>query len=169
VSEILKLSSPATAEFWKIPILFEDRHLLALDKPSGLLVSPDRREPERPNLMQLLHRDLERGADWAKERGLNYLMHTHRIDPSASGVLVLAKDKPTLVAASSAPSNRSEFMPRWCAAHPNNRAWTATPKFPRIRCGRVTCESMPGTANVRAPNSRFVRPLTVSCCWNAVH
>jgi 23S rRNA pseudouridine1911/1915/1917 synthase len=101
VSEILKLSSPATAEFWKIPILFEDRHLLALDKPSGLLVSPDRREPERPNLMQLLHRDLERGADWAKERGLNYLMHTHRIDPSASGVLVLAKDKPTLVALAS--------------------------------------------------------------------
>jgi 23S rRNA pseudouridine1911/1915/1917 synthase len=98
VSEILKLSSPATAEFWKIPILLEDPHLLALDKPAGLPVSPDRLEPERANLMKLLHRDLERGAAWAKERGLNYLMPAHRLDPSASGVLLLAKDRPTLVA-----------------------------------------------------------------------
>jgi RluA family pseudouridine synthase len=98
VSEILKLSSPATSEFWKIPILFEDRHLLALDKPAGLPVSPDRHEPQRASLMKLLHRDLERGAAWAKERGLHYLMHAHRLDPHTSGVLLLAKDRPTLVA-----------------------------------------------------------------------
>jgi RluA family pseudouridine synthase len=98
VSEILKLSSPATAEFWKIPILFEDSHLLALDKPAALPVSPDRLEPERANLIKLLHRDLERGATWAKERGLDYLMHAHRLDAHASGVLLLAKDRPTLVA-----------------------------------------------------------------------
>jgi len=55
VSEIVKLSSPDTSEFWKIPILFEDRHLLALDKPAGLAVSPDRHDPQRPNLMKLLH------------------------------------------------------------------------------------------------------------------
>jgi 23S rRNA pseudouridine1911/1915/1917 synthase len=101
VSEILKLSSPATSEFWKIPILFEDPHLLALNKPAGLPVSPDRQQPERPNMMKLLHRDLERGAAWAKERGLVYLMHAHRLDPPASGVLLLAKDRPTLVALAS--------------------------------------------------------------------
>jgi RluA family pseudouridine synthase len=101
VSEFIKLSSPATSEFWKIPILFEDSHLLALDKPAGLLVSPDRYDPARPNLMKLLHRDLERGADWAAERGLHYLMNAHRLDFSTSGVLLLAKDKPTLVALAS--------------------------------------------------------------------
>jgi RluA family pseudouridine synthase len=101
VSEIVKLSSPATSEFWKIPILFEDRHLLALDKPAGLPLSPDRLEPQRPNLMKLLHRDLERGASWAKERALTYLMNAHRLDPPASGVVLLAKDKPTLVALAS--------------------------------------------------------------------
>jgi RluA family pseudouridine synthase len=101
VSEILKLSSPATAEFWKIPILYEDGHLLALDKPADLPVAPDRQNPERPNLMQLLHRDLERGAAWAKERGLSYLMNAHRLDPQTSGVLLLAKDRPTLVALAS--------------------------------------------------------------------
>ena len=101
MSEIIKLSSPATAEFWEIPILFEDRLMLALDKPAGLLVSPDRYNLERPNLMKLLHRDLARGAAWAKERGLHYLMNAHRLDFSASGVLLLAKDKPTLVALAS--------------------------------------------------------------------
>jgi 23S rRNA-/tRNA-specific pseudouridylate synthase len=49
--DIIKLSSPATREFWEIPILFEDDHLLALEKPSGLLTSPDRYDRERPNLM----------------------------------------------------------------------------------------------------------------------
>ena len=60
MNEAVKLSSPATAEFWEIPILYEDDQLLALNKPSGLLISPDRYDPERPNLMKLLHRDIER-------------------------------------------------------------------------------------------------------------
>lgn len=55
LSSTIKLSSPATREFWEIPVLFEDEHLLALDKPSGLLSSPDRYDPARPNLMKLLH------------------------------------------------------------------------------------------------------------------
>ncbi|HEY3861907.1 MAG TPA: RNA pseudouridine synthase [Verrucomicrobiae bacterium] len=101
MSEIIKLSSPATSEFWKISILYEDAHLLALDKPAGLLVSPDRYDPARPNLMKLLHRDVERGAAWAKERGIQYLMNAHRLDFPTSGVLLLAKDKPTLVALAS--------------------------------------------------------------------
>ncbi len=97
MSEIIKLSSPATSEFWKIPVLFEDDHLLALSKPAGLLTSPDRYDAARPNLMKLLHRDIERGAPWAKQRGLTYLMNAHRLDFQTTGVILLAKDKPTLV------------------------------------------------------------------------
>src|ERR1700683_2681171 len=74
VSGVIKLSSPATAEFWEIPILHEDPQLLALNKPSGLLVSPDRNDPARPNLMRLLHRDIQRGAPWTRERAVTYLM-----------------------------------------------------------------------------------------------
>jgi len=33
----IKLSSPATKEFWEVPILFEDEYLVALDKPSRLI------------------------------------------------------------------------------------------------------------------------------------
>jgi RluA family pseudouridine synthase len=98
VSKVIKLSAPATHEFWEIPVLFEDEHLLALDKPSGLLTSPDRYDPQRPNLMKLLHAGIERGAAWAKERGLSYLMNAHRLDFETSGVILLAKNKPALVA-----------------------------------------------------------------------
>ena len=98
MSEAIKLSSPATREFWEIPVLFEDQHLLALNKPSHLLTSPDRNDAQRPNLMKLLHAGIERGAPWAKQRGLSYLMNAHRLDFETSGVILLAKSKPILVA-----------------------------------------------------------------------
>ncbi len=93
----IKLSSRSTAEFWEIPVLHEDEHLLALDKPSGLPASPDRHDPERPNLMKLLHGGIAEGKSWARERGLTYLMNAHRLDFEASGVILLAKSKPVLV------------------------------------------------------------------------
>jgi 23S rRNA pseudouridine1911/1915/1917 synthase len=98
VSEVIKLSAPATRDFWEIHVLFEDDQLLALDKPSGLLSSPDRYDPGRPNLMKLLHAGIERGAPWARTRGLSYLMNAHRLDFETSGVMLLAKSKPVLVA-----------------------------------------------------------------------
>jgi 23S rRNA pseudouridine1911/1915/1917 synthase len=98
VSATIKLSSPATHEFWEIPILYEDAHLLALDKPSGLLTSPNRSKPDRPSLVKLLHAGIERGAPWAVAGGRDYLMPAHRLDFEMSGVLLLAKSKPVLVA-----------------------------------------------------------------------
>lgn len=98
MSDVIKLSSPATREFWEIPVLFEDEHLLALSKPAGLLTSADRYAPERPSLLKLLHRDIERGAPWAKKRaGLTYLMNAHRLDADTTGVILLAKTKPVLI------------------------------------------------------------------------
>ena len=94
----IKLSNPATKDFWEIPVLFEDEHLLALDKPSRLLTSPDRYDPARPNLMKLLHADIARVAPWVRERQLTYLANAHRLDFETSGVVLLAKDKPALVA-----------------------------------------------------------------------
>src|ERR1051325_9255028 len=94
----IKLSSAETQEFWKVPVLCEDDALFALDKPAGLLTSPDRYDPERPNLMRVLHDGIAAGKPWAIERGLAYLSHTHRLDAETSGVLLLAKSKPVLVA-----------------------------------------------------------------------
>jgi RluA family pseudouridine synthase len=97
MSRFIKLSTPATRESWEIPILFEDDYLLALDKPSRLLTAPDRYDPDRPNLMKLLHRDIARGAAWARAQAITYLANAHRLDFETSGVILLAKDKPTLV------------------------------------------------------------------------
>lgn len=98
MSAAIKLSSPATHEFWEVPVLFEDDHLLALAKPAGLLTSPDRYDPQRPNLMKLLHAGIESGKPWARERALSYLMNAHRLDFETSGIILLAKNKPALVA-----------------------------------------------------------------------
>ena len=51
VSATIKLSSPATHEFWEIPVLYEDEHLLALDKPErpADLARPHRAGPPEPD------------------------------------------------------------------------------------------------------------------------
>jgi RluA family pseudouridine synthase len=94
----IKLSSPATREFWELEVLHEDEHLLAVNKPACLLTSPDRYDPARPNLMKLLHAGIAEGKPWASARGLSYLANAHRLDFETSGVLLLAKDKPSLIA-----------------------------------------------------------------------
>ena len=102
----IKLSWPATRGFWEIPVLFEDEHLLALDKPAGLPTAPetearvetDVAAVERPSLMKLLHAGIAAGKPWARERNLNYLNNQHRLDADTSGVLLLAKNKPAHIA-----------------------------------------------------------------------
>ena len=93
----IKLSSPSTREFWEIPVLYEDEHLLALDKPVDLLVSPDPLAPERPSLVQLLHAAIAEGKPWAKQRRLSYLRITHRLDAEATGIAIFARTKETLI------------------------------------------------------------------------
>lgn len=67
------------------PVLFEDDCLLVFDKPSGLLVAPDRWDPDAPNLMRLVHEQMAPG-----------IFNVHRLDRETSGVLVCAKDRPSL-------------------------------------------------------------------------
>ena len=97
MSATIKLSSPATKEFWEIPVLFEDEHLLALDKPAGLLTSPDRHDENRPSLMKLLLDGLAAGKPWTRERKLTFLSNAHRLDFETSGVILLAKNKPAFI------------------------------------------------------------------------
>ena len=98
MSTAVKLSSPATREFWEISALFEDEHLLALDKPAGLLTAPDPDNAERPSLMKLLHDGIAAGKPWAAARKLTYLNNAHRLDFETTGVLLLAKTKTAFMA-----------------------------------------------------------------------
>ncbi len=96
VSAALKLSSPATHQFWEIPVLHEDEHLLALDKPGDLPVSPRPEAPDQPGLVPLLHAGIASGKPWAVSNGRTWLRAAHRLDAEASGVLLLAKSRAVL-------------------------------------------------------------------------
>ena len=98
MSAVIKLSSPATREFWEIPVLFEDEHLLALDKPARLLTSPDPNDLARPSLMKLLHGGIAAKKPWAAGRNLDYLNNVNELDFDATGVLLMAKNKPAFIA-----------------------------------------------------------------------
>ena len=67
------------------PILFEDDVMIAFDKPSGLLVAPDRWDKQRKNLMTLVHDRMGHGV-----------ANVHRLDADTSGVLLCSKTKPAL-------------------------------------------------------------------------
>jgi len=64
-------------------IIYEDEHLLVVDKPAGLPVLPDGWEPNAPYLLKVLE------ADHSK------LWVVHRLDKFTSGVLVFARDAET--------------------------------------------------------------------------
>ena len=67
------------------PILHEDDAMIAFDKPSGLLIAPDRWNKARENLMGLVHEAFGHGV-----------ANVHRLDADTSGVLLCAKSKPAL-------------------------------------------------------------------------
>ncbi|MEI6105989.1 MAG: RluA family pseudouridine synthase [Opitutae bacterium] len=66
-------------------VLFEDDVLIAFDKPSGLLVAPDRRDPRGETLLALVRAQL--GPD---------LANVHRLEPEVSGLVLYAKTKAAL-------------------------------------------------------------------------
>ncbi len=68
MGDIIKLSSPATKQYWEIPVLFEDGDLLVLDKPSDLPAVQSYSDVETVNLLALLRRDIENNATWVRSR-----------------------------------------------------------------------------------------------------
>lgn len=75
-----------------IPILYEDRAVLAIDKPAGWLLAPDSWRRTSRNLQLALMSSLESGDHWARARNLHYIRFLHRLDADTSGVLLLAKN-----------------------------------------------------------------------------
>jgi len=70
----------------KYGIVYEDRHLMVADKPSGMLVIPTPRK-ETNTLTDLLNRDLDL-------RGIEANAYPcHRLDRETSGLIVYAKGK----------------------------------------------------------------------------
>ena len=68
-----------------LTILYEDDILIALDKPAGLPVAPDRWDQSPDNLMQRVHTRLSPD-----------IFNVQHLDKDTSGVLLCAKTKPAL-------------------------------------------------------------------------
>jgi len=73
-----------------LTILYEDAHLLVLDKPAGLVVHPAPGNPDRTLVNALL---AHCGASLAGIGGVKRPGIVHRLDKDTSGLMVVAKDE----------------------------------------------------------------------------
>jgi RluA family pseudouridine synthase len=74
-----------------IPILYEDRSVIAIDKPAGWLLVPYNWDKTDRNLHLAISSSILAGDFWARSRNLKYLRHIHRLDGDTSGVLLMAR------------------------------------------------------------------------------
>ncbi|HTF80875.1 MAG TPA: pseudouridine synthase, partial [Cytophagales bacterium] len=70
-------------------ILLEDDYVLAVHKPAGLMVEPDRNG--HPNLLRQVQKYLSSQAQQP-----HYAQHIHRLDRPVSGIVLFAKKKEVL-------------------------------------------------------------------------
>jgi RluA family pseudouridine synthase len=97
VATTIKIPSVDLGKPEVLPILFEDQHLLVVNKPAAMLTTPEPENPERRALMQILHEGIAKKERWATERNLEFLGNPYRLEYEVSGILVLAKTKQVLL------------------------------------------------------------------------
>lgn len=131
-----------------IPILYEDRSVIAIDKPAGWLLAPDSWDKTGRNLQLALRSSMAAGDFWARSRNLKYLRFVHRLDADTSGVLLFAKSAGALRVYSELFESRLVEKIYWAVVHgtPREKAWncqlklSADPKCP----GRVHVDERGG-------------------------
>jgi RluA family pseudouridine synthase len=74
-----------------IPILYEDRSVLAIDKPRGWMLAPVSWRNTGRNLQAAIESSIAAGDFWARSRALKFLRYVHRLDADTSGILLFAK------------------------------------------------------------------------------
>ena len=74
-----------------IPILYEDRSVLALDKPAGWLMVPTSWEKTGRNLQLALESSINARDFWARSRNLKSLRFVHRLDADTSGAVLFVR------------------------------------------------------------------------------
>jgi 23S rRNA pseudouridine1911/1915/1917 synthase len=71
-----------------VPVIFEDEHIIVVDKPAGLVVHPGAGNPSGTLVNALLRKGIAGGDDPIRPGVV------HRLDRDTSGLLVLAKGEP---------------------------------------------------------------------------
>jgi 23S rRNA pseudouridine1911/1915/1917 synthase len=91
----------------RIPILFEDRSALVLDKPAGWLLAPAEWQRTARNLTAALESSMHGGDFWARSRGLKFVRFVHRLDAETTGLVLFAKSRGAVKAYSELFESRS--------------------------------------------------------------
>jgi len=78
------------------PVVYEDRAVLIIDKPSGWILAPCSWHRTSRNLQRVFESAIRANAPWARQRGLRFLRYVHRLDAATSGLLILVRN-PTAV------------------------------------------------------------------------
>src|SRR6185369_89406 len=74
-----------------IRILYEDRSVLAIDKPRGWMLVPATWQKTNRNLQMALTSSIAAKDFWARSRNLKFLRFVHRLDTDTTGILLFAK------------------------------------------------------------------------------
>lgn len=75
----------------RIAILYEDRAVMAIDKPPGWMLVPFSWQSTNLNLQAALVSSIAARDFWARSRNLRFLRYVHRLDAETSGILLLGK------------------------------------------------------------------------------
>jgi RluA family pseudouridine synthase len=75
----------------QIPILYEDRSVIAIDKPAGWMLVPTTWQRTQRNLQTAIISSIAEGQFWARSRNLKFLRYVHRLDAETTGVLLFGK------------------------------------------------------------------------------
>lgn len=76
-----------------IPILYEDRSVLVLDKPAGWLMVPTSWEKTARNLQLALESSINARDFWARSRNIKFLRFVHRLDAETSGTILFVRSQ----------------------------------------------------------------------------
>ena len=111
-----------------IPILYEDRSVLALDKPAGWMLAPDWWDRTGRNLQLALQSSLTAGDFWARSRNLKFLRFVHRLDAETTGIMLFAKSQGALRAYSELFEEHRVEKHYLAVVHgiPRQSAWTCS-------------------------------------------
>src|SRR5580692_11968552 len=131
-----------------ISIIFEDRSVLAIDKPRGWMLVPDSWRKTNWNLQTAIDSSIRADDFWARSRNLRFLRHVHRLDADTTGILLFAKSPGAVETFSDLFEGRKMEKTYYAvvAGAPKQNEWTCRLKLapdPR-QIGRVRVDARAG-------------------------
>lgn len=131
-----------------MPILYEDRSVLAMDKPRGWMLVPFSWQRTNRNLQAALTSSIAFGDFWARSRGLKFLRFVHRLDAETTGILLFAKSPGAVDAYGDLFENRrmDKTYLAVVASVPRETEWTCRLKIApdERRIGRMIADERHG-------------------------